>query len=85
MNNLNYVIVAVAELDKLTLSNYEQTSWDTLNKDHTATKTVLKYYGTQPSELTALTSFQGPYTLEQITPIVDSDTWRPIPAWMQQG
>lgn len=83
MSNLTYVIVPVSELDKLTLSNYEQTSWDTLNKDHTNTRTVLKYYGTKPAELDTLTSFEGPYTLEEVTPIVDSETWRPIPEWMK--
>lgn len=82
---MNYVIVPVAELGKLNIENYHQTSWDTLNKDHTEQWCVLKYSGDKPSELDTLTSYQGPMDNASILAIIDSETWRPTPAWMLGG
>ena len=80
---MNYVIVPVAELNKLTLSNYHQTSWDTINADHTGQWCVLKFTGNKPAELDTLSSYQGPMENLAVLQIIDSETWRPIPEWMR--
>lgn len=80
---MNYVIVPVAELNKLSLSNYQQTSWETVNSDHTGQWCVLKYLGDKPAELDLLSSYQGPMDNAQVLSIIDSETWRPIPEWMK--
>ncbi len=71
-----YVIVNVSDLPSIDFSEVLETSIDTLVRNLDNTKAMLKYDGSMPSTITALSEKEGPYTREEvITAMETSGDW----------
>ena len=71
----NYLIIQSSELSKVDFSQVLETSASTVRKSIDETKTFIKWEGDTPSFVSNLTSTEGPYTKDQITPILNTDAW----------
>ena len=71
-----YVIVNVSDLPSIDFSEVLETSIDTLVRNLDNTKAMLKYDGSMPSSITALSEKEGPYTRDEvITAMETSGDW----------
>lgn len=71
-----YVIVNVSDLPSIDFSEVLETSIDTLVRNLDNTKAMLKYEGSMPSSITALSEKEGPYTRDEvITAMETSGDW----------
>ena len=71
-----YVIVNVSDLPSIDFSEVLETSIDTLVRNLDNTKAMLKYEGSMPSTITALSEKEGPYTRDEvITAMETSGDW----------
>lgn len=71
-----YVIVNVSDLPSIDFSEVLETSIDTLVRNLDNTKAMLKYDGSMPSTITALSEKEGPYTRDEvITAMETSGDW----------
>ncbi len=82
MNDRKYVIFDCSELPSVNFSEVMETSADTVRKSVDQTKTFVKYEGTQPASVAALTTKSQEYTHEEILAILATSEWT---APLQQG
>ena len=73
--NKQFIIFNINELNKIEFAEVLETSLDTTRKSIDGTKTFVKWEGTTPECLNALTTAEGPYNLEEITAILESEQW----------
>lgn len=80
MENREFIIFNVSELDKIDFTQVLETSEDTIRKSVDETKTFVKWDGEAPSCISTLTTAEGPYTYEEILDILSTDEWTaPMP------
>lgn len=75
MNERKYVIFDCSELPSVNFSEVMETSADTVRKSIDESKTFVKYEGTQPASIAALTSKSQEYTHEEILAILSTSEW----------
>jgi hypothetical protein len=75
MNERKYVILDCSELPSVNFSEVMETSADTVRKSVDETKTFVKYEGTQPASVAALTTKSQEYTHEEILAILSTSEW----------
>lgn len=80
MENRQFVILNVSEINKIDFTKVLETSESTLRKSVDNTKTFVKWDGTEPSFISTLTTKEGPYTHAQMLNILATSAWsNPIP------
>jgi hypothetical protein len=82
MDSRQYIIFATSELDKINFDEVIETSADTVRRSIDGLKTFVKYTGDMPVSILSLTTKEGPYTQEQITPILETSEWFVKPSWV---
>ena len=75
MNERKYVILDCSELPSVNFSEVMETSADTVRKSVDESKTFVKYEGTQPASIAALTTKSQEYTHEEILAILSTSEW----------
>jgi hypothetical protein len=75
MNERKYVIFDCSELPSVNFSEVMETSADTVRKSVDESKTFVKYEGTQPASVAALTTKTQEYTHEEILAILSTSEW----------
>jgi hypothetical protein len=75
MNDRKYVIFDCSELPSVNFSEVMETSADTVRKSVDESKTFVKYEGTQPASVAALTTKSQEYTHEEILAILSTSEW----------
>ena len=75
MNERQYVIFDCSELANVSFPEVMETSADTVRKSVDETKTFVKYEGTQPASIAALTTKSQEFTHEEILAILATSEW----------
>lgn len=75
MENRQFIIFNVSELDKIDFTQVLETSAETIRKSVDETKTFVKWEGETPSCISTLTTSEGPYTYEEILVILATEEW----------
>ena len=70
-----YVIFNVSELNTIDFNEVLETSIDTVRKSVDETKTFVKFEGSMPPSVSALTTKEGPYTHSEILAILATSEW----------
>ena len=73
--NREFMIFNVSELPLIDFNQVHETSQDTVRRSVDATLTFVKWDGTIPSSIEALTTKQGPYTYNEILTILSGPEW----------
>jgi hypothetical protein len=73
---MKYIIFNTSEIDKINFEQIKETSIDTIRKSVDETKTFVKWdtYET-PECVNSLTTGEGPYTVEEMQVILNTDIW----------
>ena len=75
MNDRQYVIFDMSEVGTINFSEVMETSVDTLRLSVDGTKSFVKYEGTQPASVAALTTKTQEYTHSEILEILATSEW----------
>ena len=75
MENREFIIFNVSELNKIDFTKVLETSINTVRKSIDGTKTFVKWDGEAPECILTLTTAEGPYTYEEILEILATDEW----------
>lgn len=75
MNERNYVIFDMSEVGTINFSEVMETSQDTLRLSVDGTKSFVKYEGTQPASVAALTTKSQEYSHAEILEILATSEW----------
>ena len=75
MENRQFMIFNVSELDKIDFTQVLETSAETVRKSVDETKTFVKWDGETPSCVSILTTSEGPYTYGEILAILATEEW----------
>jgi hypothetical protein len=75
MENLNYTIFNVSELQLINFAEILESSAATLRKSVDGTKTFVKWEGSEPACIADLTTAQGPYSHAEILGILSGSAW----------
>ena len=75
MENREFIIFNVSELDKIDFTQVLETSAETVRKSVDGTKTFIKWDGETPHCVTELTTKEGPYNYEEILVILATEEW----------
>ena len=67
-----YVIVNTSDLSAIDFSEVLETNVDTLVRNLDNTKAILKYGGTMPGSISALSQIDGPYTKEELMTAIET-------------
>ena len=70
-----FIIFNINEVNKIKFAEVLETSINTVRKSIDGTKTFVKWEGSTPECIKTLTTAEGPYSLEEITAILDSEQW----------
>ena len=73
--NRKYVIISATEINNVDFNEVMETSAETCRYSVDGTKTFVKYEGTQPSSVQALTTKSQEYTHEEILGILATEEW----------
>jgi hypothetical protein len=73
--NRQFMIFAVSELPQIDFTQVLETSADTVRKSVDGTLTFVKWEGSIPSCVSALTTKQGPYTYDEMLIILAGLDW----------
>jgi hypothetical protein len=85
LENRNYVIFDASEVSKIDFSQVLETSAETLRFSVDGTKTFVKFEGSVPSCLEAVTSKSEAYTHSEILEILATEEWtNPNPMGMPE-
>ena len=77
---ITYIIIEVSEIALIDFNQVMETSEQTLRLSVDGLKTVLKWQGAEPSFVSTLSSYEGPYTHEEILVIMATPEWtNPMP------
>lgn len=74
--NRNFLILNVSEIYLIDFSELLETSSETLRKNNSDTKTVIKWEDKKPKFVNDLKTAEGPYTYDQIIDILNTDEWK---------
>ena len=72
---ITYIIINMTEVGLVDFNQVMQTSEETLRLSVDSLKTVLKWEGEEPSFVSTLSSYEGPYTHEEILVIMNTPEW----------
>jgi hypothetical protein len=75
MNDRQYVIFDMSEVGEINFSEVMETSVDTLRLSVDGTKSFVKYEGTQPASVAALTTKTQEYSHTEILEILATSEW----------
>ena len=75
MENRQFIIFNVSELNKIDFTQVLETSIETVRKSVDETKTFVKWEGETPSCVSTLTTGEGPYNYEEILAILATEEW----------
>jgi hypothetical protein len=73
-----YVIFNVEELNKVDFTKVMEDSAETVRISPDGVKTLVAWYGDVPDFVATLETKEGPYTKEEVLPILRSDYWNKI-------
>ena len=73
--NREFIIFNVSELNQIDFTQVLETSIDTVRKSVDQTKTFVKWDGIMPECVNNLTTKEGPYTYDEIIPILLTTEW----------
>ncbi len=73
--NRRFMIFNVSQLNLIDFDQVLETSLDTVRKSVDQTKTFVKWDGVIPPCVRSLTTFEGPYTYDEIIPILLTSEW----------
>ena len=72
---ITYITIEMSEIASVDFSQVMETSEETLRLSVDGLETVLKWQGAEPSFVSTLTSYEGPYTHEEILVIMATPEW----------
>ena len=72
---ITYITINMTEVGLVDFNQVMQTSEETLRLSVDSLKTVLKWEGEEPSFVSTLSSYEGPYTHEEILVIMNTPEW----------
>jgi len=72
---ITYITINTDELSLVDFSQILETSEETLRLSVDGLKTVIKWQGAEPSFVSTLSSYEGPYTHEEILVIMATPEW----------
>lgn len=75
MNERKYVIFEMSEVGEINFSEVMETSQETLRLSVDGTKSFVKYEGTQPASVAALTTKSQEYSHAEILDILATPEW----------
>jgi hypothetical protein len=75
MNERKYVIFDMSEVGEINFSEVMETSQETLRLSVDGTKSFVKYEGTQPASVAALTTKTQEYSHEDILAVLATPEW----------
>jgi len=75
MNDRKYVIFDMSEVGEINFSEVMETSQETLRLSVDGTKSFVKYEGTQPASVAALTTKTQEYSHSEILEILATSEW----------
>ena len=70
-----YIIINMTEVGLVDFNEVLETSQSTLRLSLDGTQTVLKWNGSEPSFVSSLSSYDGPYTHSEILTIMATPAW----------
>ena len=70
-----YIIINMTEVGLVDFNEVLETSQSTLRLSLDNTQTVLKWEGSEPSFVSSLSSYDGPYTHSEILTIMATPAW----------
>lgn len=72
---ITYITINTDELSLVDFNQVMETSEDTVRLSVDGLQTVLKWEGDEPSFVSTLSSYEGPYTHEEILAIMSTPEW----------
>lgn len=76
-----YIIINMTEIGLVNFNEILETSEATLRLSNNELQTVIKWEGSEPSFVSSLSSYDGPYTHSEILAIMATPAWNdPTPA-----
>lgn len=72
---ITYITITTDELSLVDFNQVMETSEDTVRLSVDGLQTVLKWEGAEPSFVSTLSSYEGPYTHEEILVIMSTPEW----------
>ena len=72
---ITYITINTDELSLVDFNQVMETSEDTVRLSVDGLQTVLKWAGDEPSFVSTLSSYEGPYTHEEILAIMSTPEW----------
>jgi hypothetical protein len=72
---ITYITINTDELSLVDFNQVLETSEQTLRLSVNGLKTVLKWEGAEPAFVSTLSSYEGPYTHEEILVIMATPEW----------
>ena len=72
---ITYITIEMSEIALVDFSEVMETSEQTLRLSVDGLETVLKWEGAEPSFVSTLSSYEGPYTHEEILAIMATPEW----------
>ena len=72
---ITYITINTDELSLVDFNQVMETSEDTVRLSVDGLQTVLKWEGDEPSFVSTLSSYEGPYTHEEILVITSTPEW----------
>ena len=72
---ITYITINTDELSLVDFNEVMETSEDTVRLSVDGLQTVLKWEGAEPSFVSTLSSYEGPYTHEEILVIMNTPEW----------
>jgi|TARA_R110000824_G_scaffold363553_1_gene551546 hypothetical protein len=75
---MTYIIINMGEIALVDFNQVMETSEETVRLSIDGLKTVLKWSGNEPSFIPTLSSYEGPYTHEEILVIMATPEWNEL-------
>lgn len=75
MPERSYLIIEVAEIEKVNFNEVLETSSSTIRKSLDSKKTFIKWDGTTPSFVSNLSKTEGPFSELEIKNILNTNYW----------
>ena len=72
---ITYITINMSEIALVDFNQVMETSEQTLRLSIDGSQAVLKWEGDEPSFVSTLSSYEGPYTHEEILVIMDTPAW----------
>ena len=72
---ITYITINTDELSLVDFNEVMETSEDTVRLSVDGLETVLKWEGTEPDFVSTLSTYEGPYTHEEILAIMATPEW----------